>query len=188
MLPFFKGGTPPVENWSEVPKSQKDTDARWTQKRGKNDDGCKNHVEVDVKHKMIRNYKVPDASVHDGNVFEELLDEGNTSRAVYADSVERNSYFGRSAKQHGLNARQGFQYEACSFSLSWGRKIIYHISLKSKIFMAFASPSATGPVFGGGRTVLVLLNFLLGDIFPDRAFDSFIKGDLRFPAESEGFA
>lgn len=46
-------------------------------------------MEADVKYKLIRNYKVTDASVHDGNVFEELLDETNTSRDVYADSAYR---------------------------------------------------------------------------------------------------
>ena len=85
----LKEGNPPVENWSEAKKRQKDTDARWVQKNGKNYYGYKNHVEADVKYKIIRNYKVTDASVHDSNVFEELLDETNTSRDVYADSAYR---------------------------------------------------------------------------------------------------
>ena len=84
----IKEGNPP-ENWSEAKKRQKDTDARWVQKNGKNYYGYKNHVEADVKYKLIRNYKVTDASVHDSNVFEELLDENNTSRDVYADSAYR---------------------------------------------------------------------------------------------------
>ena len=50
----IKEGKPPVENWSEAKKCQKDTDARWTKKRGKSYFGYKNHVEVDVKHKLIR--------------------------------------------------------------------------------------------------------------------------------------
>lgn len=87
----IKAGNPPVENWSDAKKCQKDTDARWTQKRGKNYFGYKNHIEVDVQHKIIRDYKVTDASVHDSNVFEELLDESNTSRDVYADSAYRSA-------------------------------------------------------------------------------------------------
>ena len=83
----IKDGKPPVENWSEAKKCQKDTDARWTKKRGKSYFGYKNHVEVDVKYKLIRKYKVTDAAVHDSRVFEELLDETNTSRDVYADSA-----------------------------------------------------------------------------------------------------
>jgi IS5 family transposase len=49
----------------------------------------KNHVSVDVAHKLIRGYEVTDASVHDSQVFEELLDENNSSRDVYADSAYR---------------------------------------------------------------------------------------------------
>jgi len=87
----IKAGNPPVENWSKAKKCQKDTDARWTQKRGKNYFGYKNHIEVDVQHKIIRNYKITDASVHDSNVFEDILDEKNTCRDVYADSAYRSA-------------------------------------------------------------------------------------------------
>ena len=57
----------------------------------KNYYGYKNHIEADVNYKIIRDYKVTDASVHDSNVFEELLDESNTSRDVYADSAYRSA-------------------------------------------------------------------------------------------------
>jgi IS5 family transposase len=77
------------EGWSENKKRQKDTDARWTQKNGKNHYGYKNHVEVDVAHKLVRDYEVTPASTHDSQVFEELLDDTNTSRDVWADSAYR---------------------------------------------------------------------------------------------------
>ena len=38
--------------------SEKDTDARWTKKRGASYYGYKNHVNVDREHKFIRGYKV----------------------------------------------------------------------------------------------------------------------------------
>ncbi len=81
------GQTP--EDWSEEKKRQKDTDARWTQKNGQNHYGYKNHINVDVKHKLIRDYEVTAASVHDSQVFEELLDEDNSSRDVWANSAYR---------------------------------------------------------------------------------------------------
>ena len=68
---------------------QKDTDARWTKKNGKTFYGYKNHVSVDVKYKFVRSYDVTDATVHDSNVFEELLDKHNSSRDVWADSAYR---------------------------------------------------------------------------------------------------
>jgi IS5 family transposase len=82
-----EGQTP--QDWSEHKKRQKDTDARWTKKNGQNHYGYKNHINVDVKHKLIRDYEVTPASVHDSQVFEELLDEDNSSRDVWADSAYR---------------------------------------------------------------------------------------------------
>lgn len=75
--------------WEQAKKRQKDTDARWTKKNGKTYYGYKNHLNVDVKHKFIRSYSVTDAAAHDSRVFDELLDETNTSADVYADSAYR---------------------------------------------------------------------------------------------------
>jgi IS5 family transposase len=77
------------EDWSEQKKCQKDTDARWTKKNGQNHYGYKNHIDIDVAHKLIRGYEVTPASVHDSQVFEALLDEDNSSRDVWADSAYR---------------------------------------------------------------------------------------------------
>lgn len=43
---------------------------------------------MDNAHKLIRNYEVTSAQVHDSQVFEELLTD-NTSRDVWADSAYR---------------------------------------------------------------------------------------------------
>ena len=58
-------------------------------KNGANHFGYKNHIDIDVKHKLIRSYEVTPASVHDSNVFEELLDENNSSKDVWADPMGR---------------------------------------------------------------------------------------------------
>ena len=83
----IKEGVENPERWEEAKARQKDVDARWMRKNGRNHFGYKNHVEVDAKHKLIRKWKVTAANVHDGQVFEELLDEGNTSRDVWADAA-----------------------------------------------------------------------------------------------------
>ena len=59
------GKTP--EEWEKDPAKnrQKDKDARWTKKHGKSFFGYKNHVNADARHKLIRQYDVTDASVHD---------------------------------------------------------------------------------------------------------------------------
>jgi IS5 family transposase len=61
-----KAGKTP-EAWEKNPAKnrQKDKDARWTKKHGKSFYGYKNHVNADASHKLIRQYDVTDASVHD---------------------------------------------------------------------------------------------------------------------------
>jgi transposase, IS5 family len=78
-----------ISSWSKQKLRQKDTDARWTKKNGKAFFGYKNHVAIDADHKFIRSYEVTDASVHDSQVFTELLDPDNTSNDVWADSAYR---------------------------------------------------------------------------------------------------
>lgn len=90
----IKQGDIPGE-WDEARRRRKDTDARWTKKNGQNYYGYKNHIPacagrcVDIKHKLIRDYDITDAAVHDSQVFDQLLDESNSSRDVYADSAYR---------------------------------------------------------------------------------------------------
>jgi IS5 family transposase len=75
-----------VSEWTPAARPQKDVDARWTRKNGDDFFGYKNHVCSDAEHKLIRAYAVTPASVHDSNVFEELL-RPNSDPSVYADSA-----------------------------------------------------------------------------------------------------
>jgi len=109
-----QGQTP--EDWSEQKKRQKDTDARWAKKNGQNHYGYKNHIKVDVKHKLIRDYEVTPASVHDSQVFEELLDEDNSSRDVWADSAYRSEEKLGELKKR--NYREHLQRKGC-----WHKKL-----------------------------------------------------------------
>ena len=77
------------EDWSEAKRRQKDVHARWSARNHKHAYGYKNHISIDAKHKLIRDYMVTDAAVHDSQVFGCLLDEKNTSRDVWADSAYR---------------------------------------------------------------------------------------------------
>lgn len=65
------GGVP--DDWNAHKKAQKDTDATWTYKGQEKHFGYKNHAAVDLKSKIIRDYKVTTAKVHDSNVCEEIL-------------------------------------------------------------------------------------------------------------------
>ena len=86
----IKSGEVPAD-WADKPakRSQKDTDARWTQKHGKSHYGYKNHVNVDRTHKLVRRYHVSDAALHDSQAVDHLLTRGNTGSGVWADAAYR---------------------------------------------------------------------------------------------------
>jgi IS5 family transposase len=94
-----------VEGWSKKKRSQKDIEAHWTKKGDKPYYGYKNHVNVDNAHKLIRKYTVTDASVHDSQALNNLLDSGNTSRNVWADSAYRSEATEEQLKAQGYRSR-----------------------------------------------------------------------------------
>lgn len=75
--------------WKDNPhkKSHKDIDARWTKKNGEKFYGYKNHAKVDSKSKFVNKYIVTDASVHDSQALNDLLDEKDKGQSLYADSA-----------------------------------------------------------------------------------------------------
>jgi IS5 family transposase len=103
---LVKAGTTP-ENWKKRPSKnrQKDKDARWTKKHGRSFFGYKNHVNADARHKLIRDYTVSDASEHDSQKLDELVNRGNTSRDVYADSAYRSAEIERKLRAKGFRSR-----------------------------------------------------------------------------------
>jgi IS5 family transposase len=77
------------ELWQEQPKkkSQKDIDARWTEKGGQKYYGYKDHTKIDAKSKLIDTYDVTSAEVHDSQPIEKLLQEEDKGQELYADSA-----------------------------------------------------------------------------------------------------
>jgi transposase, IS5 family len=86
----IKGGTTPAA-WLEQPakQQQKDVDARWTKKNAEVHYGYKNHVKADAQSKLIEQYAVSDASVHDSQMLESLV--ATADGTVYADSAYRST-------------------------------------------------------------------------------------------------
>jgi IS5 family transposase len=84
-------------SWQDNPNklAQKDTDARWTKKNATNFYGYKNHVKADTGSKLIVKYLVTDASVHDSQALDALLDERDKGQEFYADSA----YTGENAEK-----------------------------------------------------------------------------------------
>ncbi len=81
---------------------QKDTDARWLKKHNRSCFGYKNHVNVDVRHKLIRKYEVTAASVHDSQMAKKLLDNNNSNKDVYGDSAYRSDEISSELKKKGF--------------------------------------------------------------------------------------
>lgn len=75
--------------WNDQPnkKKHKDIDARWTKKNGETFFGYKNHAKVDSKSKFINKYLVTDASVHDSQALDDLLDKSDKGQPLFADSA-----------------------------------------------------------------------------------------------------
>ena len=74
--------------WNDNPhkKCHKDTDARWTKKRGEKHYGYKLHAKADKKTKLIEKYVTTDASVHDSNVIDPLIEEKDNGQPLYLDA------------------------------------------------------------------------------------------------------
>ena len=53
--------------------------------------GYKNHVSTDRRYKLVRRWAVTDASVHDSQVIEKILDPDNTAAKVWADKAYRSA-------------------------------------------------------------------------------------------------
>jgi len=134
----IKAGRTP-EGWEDKPakNAQKDKDARWTKKNGKSYYGYKNHIGIDRKHKLIRRWAETDASVHDSQKLDEVLDKANTSNEVWADSAYRSiesearlkakgyksRIHRRGARNHPLSAR----HQAANATRSRVRARVEHI-------------------------------------------------------------
>jgi IS5 family transposase len=101
-----KAGKTP-EDWEKQPakNAQKDKDASWTKKHGKSFYGYKNHIDADKTHKLIRKWDATDASVHDSQKLDDLLDANNTGRTVWADSAYRSAEIEAKLKAKGLKSR-----------------------------------------------------------------------------------
>jgi IS5 family transposase len=85
----IKAGEIP-EEWNKEEnrhkKAQKDTDARWATKNKERHYGYKDHVKVDKKSKIITDYEVTSAEVHDSQELENLIDE-KKDKIIYGDSA-----------------------------------------------------------------------------------------------------
>lgn len=94
------GDTPKERKHKRYVKSHKDTDARWTKKRGEVHYGYKDHVKSDKKTKLIEKHLTTSAEVHDSKVVGQLLEKKDEGQPLYLDA----GYVGKDqeVKDHGM--------------------------------------------------------------------------------------
>ena len=83
--------------------AQKDLDARWTQKNDENYYGYKDHVKVDAGSKLITDYTVTDASVHDSQELNPLLSKDDKGKELYADSAYSGEPIAKELESKGID-------------------------------------------------------------------------------------
>ena len=105
-----KGETP--ESWKEDKATaklrQKDVDARWSKKRGKNYYGYKNHICADVDNKLIRGYVCTPANHHDHTVAEALMNS-DMQDGYYADAAYRSKEVERALRTRRIKSKVAFK-------------------------------------------------------------------------------
>jgi transposase, IS5 family len=85
----IKDGNEP-EGWSDNKKSQKDLDARWTEKHKKTHFGYKNNIVADKKSNLILDYETTSAEVHDSQTIGDIIGKPRKkNEPVWGDSAYR---------------------------------------------------------------------------------------------------
>lgn len=95
-----QGKVPESFQQNENRLEQKDVGARWAKKGEAVHDGYKNHVKADRTTKLIEDYEVTDASVHDSQAVEDLVEADDG--IVYADSAYTGDAIAALLEEHGV--------------------------------------------------------------------------------------
>lgn len=95
-----QGKVPESFQQNENRMEQKDVAARWTKKEAEVPYGYKNHVKADRATKLIEDYEVADARVHDSQVVENLVEADDG--IVYADSAYTGEAIETILEEHGV--------------------------------------------------------------------------------------
>jgi len=83
--------------------ARKDTEARWTKRNGESPFGYKDNVKVDEKSKIITEFTVSDASVHDSQDSESLIDDGDKGKPLHGDSAYAGKPIARALEDKGVD-------------------------------------------------------------------------------------
>lgn len=89
-----------IKQAQATPSSKKDQDADFTKKGGKTYYGYKGHIAIDEDSQIIKKLEFTKASLHDSNVFDNLVDY--TEEAVFADKGYANKSRRKKLESKGI--------------------------------------------------------------------------------------
>ena len=84
---------------------QKDVDAKWFKKNGRNYFGYKDHIKADKNTKLITAYQVTSANVHDSEMINKLISKKDGGQKLYADSAYRSQEIEQALKKKNIISR-----------------------------------------------------------------------------------
>jgi transposase, IS5 family len=104
------------KSWERNPHklNQKDTDGKWVTQYGKSYYGYKNHIKADQHSKIITDYKVTSANVHDSEVIRELVTHKDRGQKVYADGAYRSAAIEQDLAKKGVKSmihQKGYRHK-----------------------------------------------------------------------------
>ena len=143
----IKNGKTP-EGWDEKDDktkhkvAQKDVDARWTIKNGVRYYGYKDHVKADAKSKIILDYTVISASVHDSNEISKLVKDGD--KVVYADSAYKGKEKDICESVEKVFCEKGYRGKPLTELQKLGNKIKSSIRCRIEHIFGFMTNSMNG--------------------------------------------
>ena len=124
--------------------------ARWTKNHGQTHCGCKNHISIDRKHKLIRHFEVTSAA--DNTVFAVLLDSTNTSAHVWTDAACRPEACGQPLEDAGYRSHIHTKGQANRpISASQQRANRQRSKHRCRVEHVFATQHAMATLLGKGQ-------------------------------------
>ena len=142
----IKGGETP-QGWSENKRRQKDTDAQWVRKNGKNYYGYKDHIKADIKTKLITGYSVTPANVPDNAVIDQLIDKKDRGQKLYADSAYRSKEIEANLKRKKVISmihEKGYRYKKLTEAAEKRNKRKSKIRARVEHIFGFMTNSMSG--------------------------------------------
>jgi IS5 family transposase len=162
-----KGETPEEFEKNTHKLSQKDLDSRWTKKNNENHYGYKNHVRIDNKHKIIREYSTTPASVHDSQQFEAVCKKVKEGEDIYADSAYRTPSIEKSIRKKKAKKKinhKGVRNKPLSKSLKTINRSYSIVRARVEHVFGFMENSMNGMGFKGIGLVRAKGNIALSNL------------------------